>query len=111
MKKVFLICFSFICFFAIGQTRVTSSGISIQGVARDSQGNSFANVENFLVNIYLYRLDNNTKTPIHFLLDESFADTEISGLKENAHELLLRITLGGADSEQDKSSETQLDSE
>ena len=76
MKKVFLICFSFICFFAVGQTRVTSSGISIQGVARDSQGNSFANVENFLVNIYLYRLDNNTKTPIHFLLDEPLQTDE-----------------------------------
>jgi type IX secretion system PorP/SprF family membrane protein len=42
---------------------------------------------------------------------ESFADTEISGLKENAHELLLRITLGGANSEQDKSPETELDAD
>lgn len=37
---------------------------------------------------------------------ESFSDTEVSGLNENAHELLLRITLGKT-SEQVKPSETE----
>ena len=37
---------------------------------------------------------------------ESFSDTEVSGLNENAHELLLRITLGKPSSN-DNSEETQ----
>lgn len=77
MKKIIFICFSLTCFLSISQTRVTSSGISIQGVARDVDGNFFSSVENFLVNIYLYRLDtNNNKTPIHFLVDEPLQTDE-----------------------------------
>lgn len=41
---------------------------------------------------------------------ESFSDTEMSGMNENAHELLLRITLGKS-SPKDNSEETQISSD
>ena len=40
-------------------TSVTSSGISVQGIARDGDGNPFANVSNLNANISLYYIDNN----------------------------------------------------
>lgn len=65
MKKFLFLFVLLISITVKGQVSVASGGISIQGVARDSNGNVFANIDDFLVNIYLYYIDsNNLRTPL-----------------------------------------------
>lgn len=59
-----MLCF---CATTVAQTSVTSSGISVQGIARDGDGNPFANVSNLNANISLYYIDNNNViNPVNF---------------------------------------------
>ena len=64
LLTLFMLCFSAT---TVAQTSVTSSGISVQGIARDGDGNPFANVSNLNANISLYYIDNNNViNPVNF---------------------------------------------
>ena len=64
LLTLFMLCF---CATTVAQTSVTSSGISVQGIARDGDGNPFANVSNLNANISLYYIDNNNViNPVNF---------------------------------------------
>ena len=61
MKKSFLILFFFAAFFSVknvnAQASVTSTGISIQGIARDENNSALANIDQLGLTFRIYYLD------------------------------------------------------
>jgi hypothetical protein len=79
MKKVFLlICLVCISFFGFSQANVTSSGISIQGIARDNDNTTPLANTSLSISISIFYLSNNT--PVSILSRSANVNTDGFGV-------------------------------
>lgn len=76
----FLIALCFVTSVLRGQTSITSSGISVQGIAKDVDGNSFANISGLSIDFYLYYLDSNNAKVTILAKDDQLVTTDAFGV-------------------------------
>lgn len=81
MKNIhFLIALCFMTSALRGQTSVTSSGISIQGIAKDIDGNTFANVSGLSIDFHLYYINGNNAKVTILAKDNQLVTTDAYGV-------------------------------
>lgn len=84
MKKIYLFVCVVIVFFtttnATAQSSVTSSGISVQGIARDINNEALANIDQLDLKFELYYFIGNSTTPTVFLSSTATIKTDNFGV-------------------------------